>query len=322
MKKFLIISSNRLGDSILSSGIITHYKKLYPGCHISFVCGLVPFELFKFVSNIDKLIPLKKKKYAFHWFFLWIKVFFNFWDCIVDLRGTIISVFLMSKKRVIYRSSKKKIHKVKMISNYFGNEILHPDINIVEDKNFKSNHVNNINNLKRNKILIGISPSANWSGKQWPLNNYSELIIKLKKNDQLKKAKFILFGSNNEKSDAKKIKSYFSNEIIDLVGTLKFNEIFTILKKCNLFIGNDSGLMHLAAVTGIPTVGLFGPSDINQYHPWGNKTLAISTPETPEYLMNAENFSHKKTQTLMGSLKVNKVEKEVMSFYKKMNFND
>ena len=130
-----------------------------------------------------------------------------------------------------------------------------------------------------------------------------------------------MFGSNDEKSDAKKIKSYFNNEIIDLVGVLNFNEIFIILKKCNLFIGNDSGLMHLAAVTGIPTVGLFGPSDINQYHPWGNKTLAISTPETPEYLMNAENFSHKKTQTLMGSLKVSKVEREVMNFYKKMNLN-
>ena len=107
-----------------------------------------------------------------------------------------------------------------------------------------------------------------------------------------------------------------------MVGVLKFNEIFLILKKCKLFIGNDSGLMHLAAVSGIPTVGLFGPSDINQYHPWGDKTLAIRTPETPERLMNNKYFSHKKTKTLMGSLKVNKVEKEVINFYKQMNYRD
>ena len=322
MKKFLIISSNRLGDSILSSGIVCHYKRLYPGCQITFVCGLIPFELFKFVNDIDRLIPLRKRKYSIHWFFLWTKVFFNFWDSVVDLRGTIISIFLMSKKRVIYRSLKKKIHKVRMISNYFGNEILHPQLNIIEEKKLISNYVQKINNLNKNKILVAISASANWSGKKWPLGNYVELIKKLIKNDQLCKAKFILFGSNNEKSDSRTIKSYFKDEIIDLVGVLKFNEIFLILKKCKLFIGNDSGLMHLAAVSGIPTVGLFGPSDIHQYHPWGDKTLAIRTPETPERLMNTECFSHKKTKTLMGSLKVSKVEKEVINFYKQMNYRN
>ena len=59
--------------------------------------------------------------------------------------------------------------------------------------------------------------------------------------------------------------------IFDLVEKTDLVEIFLIMKKSKLFIGNDSGLMHLSALAGIPTVGLFGPSDSKRYYPWGKK---------------------------------------------------
>ena len=49
--------------------------------------------------------------------------------------------------------------------------------------------------------------------------------------------------------------------MLDLVGKVSLPEIFLIMKKSKLFIGNDSGLMHLSALANIPTIGLFGPSD-------------------------------------------------------------
>ena len=52
------------------------------------------------------------------------------------------------------------------------------------------------------------------------------------------------------------------------------------LKCCNLFIGNDSGMMHLAVASKIPTIGLFGPTNDNIYSPFGNNSFTIRTKET------------------------------------------
>ena len=60
MKKILIISSNRLGDAILSSGLNKFFKE--KNYNITYVCGPLPFNLFKYCRNIDNILSLKKKK--------------------------------------------------------------------------------------------------------------------------------------------------------------------------------------------------------------------------------------------------------------------
>lgn len=62
MKKVLIISSNRLGDCILSTGLNYFFKNESKDYKIFFVCGPVPGEILKYCKNVDKLIILKKKK--------------------------------------------------------------------------------------------------------------------------------------------------------------------------------------------------------------------------------------------------------------------
>jgi ADP-heptose:LPS heptosyltransferase len=59
------------------------------------------------------------------------------------------------------------------------------------------------------------------------------------------------------------------NRFIDLAGRVDLLTAFACLKHARLFIGNDSGTMHLAAAAGVPTIGLFGPSDERLYAPWG-----------------------------------------------------
>ena len=66
MKKVLIISSNRLGDCILSTGLNNFFKKRPENYKIFFVCGPVPGEFFKYCKNIDKLIVIRKKKFSVH----------------------------------------------------------------------------------------------------------------------------------------------------------------------------------------------------------------------------------------------------------------
>ena len=55
------------------------------------------------------------------------------------------------------------------------------------------------------------------------------------------------------------------------------------MKKSNLFIGNDSGLMHLSTACNLPTIALFGPTNDIVYAPWGEKNLVIRTKENYNY---------------------------------------
>jgi len=56
--------------------------------------------------------------------------------------------------------------------------------------------------------------------------------------------------------------------LIDLVGKLEWGEMAAVIERCNLFLGNDTGAMHLATAVGTPVVALFGPSDPARYGPW------------------------------------------------------
>lgn len=67
---------------------------------------------------------------------------------------------------------------------------------------------------------------------------------------------------------------------IDLTGKVDLLTAYACLKRASLFIGNDSGLMHIAAAAGTPTIGLFGPSDERRYAPWGEHAMAVRGPRS------------------------------------------
>jgi len=76
--------------------------------------------------------------------------------------------------------------------------------------------------------------------------------------------------------------------LIDLVGRTDLLTAHACLKRARLFIGNDSGLMHLAAAAGAPTLGLFGPSDERLYAPWGEHARVVRGPREFEQIRAAD----------------------------------
>ena len=167
------------------------------------------------------------------------------------------------------------------------------------------------------KKFILVAPCANWIGKTWPIDNFIELLIKFRKNKKFSKSIFIIIGAIDEKKMKKLINNKNIN-LLDLVGKIDLIEMYYLMQKSNLFIGNDSGLMHLAALADVPTVGLFGPSDIRKYSPIGSKTLAIKSSKNYNELMSFKGFDPKKVNSLMTSLKVDEVYKKINKFYRRL----
>ena len=107
-----------------------------------------------------------------------------------------------------------------------------------------------------------------------------------------------------------------SERVIDLVGRTDLLTVAALLRRCVLFIGNDTGLMHIAAAAGTPTLGLFGPSPAEQYAPWG-RCVAIVQTATPRENLFGLDYHHRTTDTLMDSLSVDSVEAAAICLWRR-----
>ena len=115
-------------------------------------------------------------------------------------------------------------------------------------------------------------------------------------------------GSKDENNYCEKLKKSLCNiNVFNFAGLIKILEVYELLKLCKLFIGNDSGLTHLAAASNIKTLALFGPSKNEIYKPWGKNSYFIRTPETYSQLVEVKNYNRFEDISLMKNLKVDDV---------------
>ncbi|MBM3488693.1 MAG: glycosyltransferase family 9 protein, partial [Alphaproteobacteria bacterium] len=119
-----------------------------------------------------------------------------------------------------------------------------------------------------------------------------------------------VFGAPAERADmAPVLAAVPPARLIDYVGTLDLLTVSAALRRAALFVGNDSGLMHIAAASGVPTLGLFGPSRTEWYAPWGAHAAAVRTPQSFAELGGATGFAAVGDRSLMDGLALEAVER-------------
>lgn len=307
MNKLLFIGNTRLGDAVMSTGLLNDLCDYYDA-KATVVCGKVAAPVFDGCPIVNKVIKIKKKKYSLHWLDIWKEIRLTRWDIICDLRSTPIIWLVRSKKRIVLRSSGDKEHRIVRLSK------INPSQKQPMPKIWINNHAHTeaksyLNNSKGPFIVIG--PTANWAAKVWPSEYFAILIKKILTHKKLLGSTVIIVGGPGEEEVGTELINQLEGiKLINLIGKpiLPTAAIFSLSK---LFIGNDSGLMHLAAATGIPTLGLFGPTDNNLYSPSGKNAMYIRTPETPIELMSIPGFDHRTSLSLMRTLTVEMVENKV-----------
>jgi ADP-heptose:LPS heptosyltransferase len=128
--------------------------------------------------------------------------------------------------------------------------------------------------------LLAIAPATNWAGKTWPAERFAVVAAELLARDgPLADGRLLLLGGPNDRFAAEAVRRVIPRaRLVDTVGRTDLLTAYALLKRARLFIGNDSGLMHLAAAAGAPTLGLFGPSDERLYAPWGPHSRVLRGP--------------------------------------------
>jgi heptosyltransferase-2 len=156
------------------------------------------------------------------------------------------------------------------------------------------------NSKNNNQIIIGIGSSG--PTKKWPIENYIELIKKI--ND--KNIKFYLAGGNNEIENqiANKIINEIKENRIESLCSLSIEEIMPIINSSKLYVGNDTGFMHLSAGLNIPAIGLFGDTPLS-YAKY-NKNILPIIPE------NFKTVGH--GSMAMNQITIDQVLNEVKKF--------
>ena len=276
--KILVISSNLIGDTILSTGVIQFFLNKYPNSKFTFVIGPSASQIYHHFPNLENIIKIKKKKYDLHWLDIIRKCIFIKWDIIIDFRSSLISYILFNNKKFIFKKN-NHFHHLEQLSKLFKFDCSKLTIYNSPDE------IENVEKvIDRNIKYIVIFPGGNWIPKLWPAKNFNILIKKI--NNNYSNIKFIIVGSREEKKIYydEVTKDIDKKKIIDLMGnSLTLTSAF--MKQSSLFVGNDSGLMHLSVASNLKTIALFGPTNDLIYSPKGKKCFVIRTKESYEYFL-------------------------------------
>ena len=274
--KILFICSNLIGDTILSSGAINHFIHQNQEAKLTFVVGPTAAPLLKNYNNIENIIIFKKRKFNLHWIDIFKQTYTTKWDIIVDFRSSALSLLLKNNKKYIFKKL-HNIHHVEQLNSSFGFKCSNLFIPNSDDETNKVN--NHLDSLFKHVVIF---PGGNWTPKLWSAENYNETMKLLL--DKYDKMKFILVGSLKEKNKFYNllIKDIKEDLIIDLFGS-NLTLTAAYMKKSDIFIGNDSGLMHLAVASKLRVISLFGPTNDTVYGPYGDKNIIIRTSDNYNY---------------------------------------
>lgn len=304
MKRILFITHTRIGDAVMSTGLLAELTRRHPDARVTVACGPGPAVLFEAHPQLERLIVMRKEKRAGHWRQLWRQVAATRWHLVVDMRRSAIGWLLWTRHRAVPPPSVDGEHRLATMARTLGmTDWPQPTV------------WTNGEHRARADALVGtaqpklvLAPTANWAAKVWPPEKFAALVARLTGPDgKLPGAQVVVTGGPGEETQAQPvIDAVPRDRLVRAVG-LDLPTTAAVFQRCTLFVGNDSGLMHLAAASGTPTLGLFGPTDDRLYGPRGAHCEVVRTPESQRQLTGQPGFNHRTAGSQMANLTVDTV---------------
>ena len=216
-----------------------------------------------------------------------------------SLRYLLIAKFAGIKNISQYPLFRKKDNIVISAKIFTENELgsivsTQPILNLKKEKidNFK-------NKISKNFKHICLGVSASGPTKRWAIENYINLCKKI---NAIIPCKFYLAGGENDQELINNILSSSIGSNCMSFNNLKINETLPIIKNCNLYIGNDTGWLHIASALKIKCLALFMDSPVMAYGKY-SKYISVQIPEgeteetTTHNTLGGNNISFEKVYT-------------------------
>ena len=286
----LFIGPSHIGDAVLCSGLLRKLAQDVPGARFTLAVGARVAPLFAQLPGLERTIILGDGGGLAQSVPLWREVRKQHWNLVVDVRGSGVSAFLRRDRRAVWKKPAPGVEPVHKVLD--AARLLTLDDQPPEPWLFTSPEIEARAEalMAGDAPILAMGPAANWVGKVWPIERFAITANRLLGPDgPLPEGRLAIFGGPNDIRAVESLnRAVPRDRVIDLTGQIDVLTSYACLKHVRLFIGNDSGLMHLAAAAGAPTIGLFGPSDERVYAPWGEATRVVRGPRTLDQIKQVD----------------------------------
>jgi len=280
-KRILIVRTDRIGDVVLSTPVIKAIRDNYPTAYIAMMVSPFTSEIVEGNPYLDEVIIYDKltKHRSF-----WGSLKFSFklrkkrFDLAIILHPTnrvhLVTFFARIPKRIGYNRKLGLLltDRLNHTKHLGQKHELEYNLDLVrylgiepEDKNLfmpikpqSEAWVEEM--LKKEGItktdkLVAIHPGASCPSKIWPVERFAEVANKLIEKYGFK---VIIISGPKDISLGQKLTNYLHYRAVNLSGQTSLSQLASLLKRCSLFISNDSGPVHIASAVGTPVISIFG----------------------------------------------------------------
>ena len=286
----LFIAPTRIGDAVLASSVLAHILATDPTARVTIATSQLAAPLYAGYPLLHRIIPITKRSYNRHWLALWRDTVGTRWHTLWDLRHSILSYTLRVQDHHTYTPPKQAAPKVEQYEKAFGIAPLPYPVLWPRASDTAAAQAL----LPAGARTIIFAPIANWPPKEWPLESFITLAKTLLDGDCKGYRPIIICAGHEREKALPMLAALAPYQPIDLThGEAHLLTIYAVMQRAHGFIGNDSGLMHMAAAAAIPTLGLFGPTPSQIYRPWGKHATFMHAADgnlatlTPEAVLTA-----------------------------------
>lgn len=302
-KNILVVRTDRIGDVVLTTPVISSLRKAYPSSRITMLVSAQTKEIVEENLLLDEVIiddPYNENK-----------GFFGFWRLVGVLRqrGFTLAINYHLKKRTNFLLFHANIpYRVGFQNKKFGFLLTHqfPDprtdgllheteyclklleyiglkpglaqlhVTVKKDCEAWVEKVLQSQGIGKAEKIFLLHPGASCPSKRWPPENFALVADSLQKEH---KKQCILIGSLDSQDIANKVCENAKVPLINLVGKTTVGQLISLIKRSDFLISNDSGPAHLAASLETPVVSVFGRNQkglsVTRWKPLGNKSRTI-----------------------------------------------
>lgn len=294
LKNILVIQLWGIGETILTLPAIKAIREKYPKARISILATKRSEPVYQGIDFIHDIIVIETNVSGILKFMLGR---FRKFDIAVDMEeylniSTLIAFFvgrsrigfgrqlrsILLDKAVPYNDKQHVVDTHMDVVRLIGAEIKVDELVRLHYGKEDESYVDNLlkgEGIHRDLLVgfgMGVAESA--KSRMWPLHYYAAL------GDVLHEkygAKMVIVGSPPEVKDGEAIRNGMKHPeaAYNFAGKTSVKQLFCLIDKCSIFVGNDSGPMHIAAAQGVKTVGLFGPNFPVRWGPYGKGNKSI-----------------------------------------------
>lgn len=147
---------------------------------------------------------------------------------------------------------------------------------VTEEEQYRAQDILESQGIIGNGMLIGINPGATFgTAKRWFPERYAALCSRLRESFG---AHILVFGGPGEADLGQRVSEMIGKGSVNVCGKTNLREAMALIEKCDLFVTNDSGLMHVAAAFDIPQIAIIGPTDCVATGPCNPRSHIVRVP--------------------------------------------